>query len=444
MIRSMAETPKQQEPVRTIEKSESSFQAAQRVLAGGVNSPVRAFSGVGGAPIFIARAEGAVIVDVDGNEYVDYVGSWGPMILGHADKRVAAAASKALDKGWSYGAPTEIETRLAECILGDFPSMEKLRFVNSGTEATMSTIRLARGYTGRDCIVKFEGCYHGHVDALLVKAGSGLATFGTPSSAGVPEPVTASTLVAPYNDIEAIDKIFAQHGSKIAAVLVEPVAGNMGCVPPTDDFLAELRRLCTEHGALLIFDEVMTGYRVGIGGAQQLYGIAPDITCLGKIIGGGLPVGAYGASAEIMDKLSPAGPVYQAGTLSGNPLAMATGLATLQAVHEKGFYSQLELLAARLADGLEAAARHAGISVSQNRAGSMSTLFFNAGPVTDWSSAARSDTALYARFFHAMLEQGFYLAPSQFEAMFVSIAHTFEQIDATIAAAEDALRSLKA
>lgn len=445
MIRSMAETPnKQQEPVRTIDKSESSFQAAQRVLAGGVNSPVRAFGGVGGAPIFIARAEGAVVVDVDGNEYVDYVGSWGPMILGHADERVAAAASKALDKGWSYGAPTEIETRLAECILGDFPSMEKLRFVNSGTEATMSAIRLARGYTGRDCIVKFEGCYHGHVDALLVKAGSGLATFGTPSSAGVPAPVTASTLVAPYNDVEAVGKIFAQHGSKIAAVLVEPVAGNMGCVPPADGFLAELRRLCTEHGALLIFDEVMTGYRVGIGGAQQLYGTAPDITCLGKIIGGGLPVGAYGASAEVMDKLSPAGPVYQAGTLSGNPLAMATGLATLQAVHEKGFYSQLEMLAARLADGLEAAARHAGISVSQNRVGSMSTLFFNAGPVTDWSSAARSDTALYARFFHAMLEQGFYLAPSQFEAMFVSIAHTFEQIDATIAAAEDALRSLKA
>jgi len=321
--------------------------------------------------------------------------------------------------------------------------MEKIRFVNSGTEATMSAIRLARGFTGRDYIVKFEGCYHGHADSLLVKGGSGLATFATPSSAGVPEAVTSCTIVAPYNDVDAIRQIFAQHGKKIAGVLIEPVAGNMGCVPPIEGFLAELRKLCTDHGSLLIFDEVMTGYRVGLGGAQQLYGVTPDITCLGKVIGGGLPVGAYGARAEIMDKLSPLGPVYQAGTLSGNPLAMATGLATLQAVHEKGFYSQLEMRAARLAEGLEAAARHAGVPITQNRVGSMATVFFQPGPVTDWSSAARSDTKLYAKFFHAMLERGVYLAPSQYEVMFMSVAHTFEQIDATIAAAEDALRSLK-
>ncbi|HOA74729.1 MAG TPA: glutamate-1-semialdehyde 2,1-aminomutase [Phycisphaerae bacterium] len=432
-----------QTPTRSTEKSAAAYESARKVLAGGVNSPVRAFGAVGGTPLFIARAKGAVLVDMDGNEYIDYVGSWGPMILGHADERVAAAASKALDKGWSYGAPTEIETRLAECILGDFESMEKIRFVNSGTEATMSAIRLARGFTGRDYIVKFEGCYHGHADSLLVKGGSGLATFATPSSAGVPEAVTSCTIVAPYNDVDAIRQIFAQHGKKIAGVLIEPVAGNMGCVPPIEGFLAELRKLCTDHGSLLIFDEVMTGYRVGLGGAQQLYGVTPDITCLGKVIGGGLPVGAYGARAEIMDKLSPLGPVYQAGTLSGNPLAMATGLATLQAVHEKGFYSQLEMRAARLAEGLEAAARHAGVPITQNRVGSMATVFFQPGPVTDWSSAARSDTKLYAKFFHAMLERGVYLAPSQYEVMFMSVAHTFEQIDATIAAAEDALRSLK-
>jgi len=444
MIRNMAENADNpQTPTRSTEKSAAAYESARKVLAGGVNSPVRAFGAVGGTPLFIARAKGAVLVDMDGNEYIDYVGSWGPMILGHADERVAAAASKALDKGWSYGAPTEIETRLAECILGDFESMEKIRFVNSGTEATMSAIRLARGFTGRDYIVKFEGCYHGHADSLLVKGGSGLATFATPSSAGVPEAVTSCTIVAPYNDVDAIRQIFAQHGKKIAGVLIEPVAGNMGCVPPIEGFLAELRKLCTDHGSLLIFDEVMTGYRVGLGGAQQLYGVTPDITCLGKVIGGGLPVGAYGARAEIMDKLSPLGPVYQAGTLSGNPLAMATGLATLQAVHEKGFYSQLEMRAARLAEGLEAAARHAGVPITQNRVGSMATVFFQPGPVTDWSSAARSDTKLYAKFFHAMLERGVYLAPSQYEVMFMSVAHTFEQIDATIAAAEDALRSLK-
>lgn len=440
----MAETPdnKQSKP-RTVEKSAAAFEDARRVLAGGVNSPVRAFGGVGGTPLFIARAEGSVLVDVDGNEYIDYVGSWGPMILGHGDERVAAAASKALDKGWSYGAPTEIETRLAETVLKDFPSMEKIRFVNSGTEATMSAIRLARGFTGRDYIIKFEGCYHGHADALLVKAGSGLTTFGTPSSAGVPESVTSCTLLAPYNDKAAVQQLFAVHGAKIAAVLIEPVAGNMGCVPPAEGFLQELRDLCTKHGAMLIFDEVMTGYRVALNSAQGLYGIQPDITCLGKIIGGGLPVGAYGARAELMDKLSPLGPVYQAGTLSGNPLAMATGLATVQAIHEKGFYSQLEMRASRLAEGFEAAARHAGIPVTQNRVGSMATMFFQAGPVTDYTSALRSDTNLYGRFFHAMLDRGVYLAPSQFEAMFISMAHSFEQIDATIAAAEEAMQTLK-
>lgn len=441
----MAETAgKEPEQARSTSKSAAAFEAACGVLAGGVNSPVRAFGGVGGTPLFIARAEGAVLVDVDGNEYIDYVGSWGPLILGHADERVAAAASKALDKGWSYGAPTEIETRLAECVVADYPSIEKIRFVNSGTEATMSAIRLARGFTGRDLVIKFEGCYHGHVDALLVKAGSGLTTFGTPSSAGIPEAFTACTLLAPYNDLVAVEKIFAEHGARIAAVLVEPVAGNMGCVPPIAGFLAGLRELCTRYGALLIFDEVMTGYRVALGGAQQHYGVRPDITCLGKIIGGGLPVGAYGARAEIMDKLSPLGPIYQAGTLSGNPLAMATGLATLQAVHEKGFYSQLEIRADRLAKGLEAAARQAGVAVTQNRVGSMSTVFFQAGPVTDYTSALRSDTQAYARFFHAMLRRGIYLAPSQFESAFISMAHTFEQIDATIAAAEEAFQLLKA
>ena len=348
-----------------------------------------------------------------------------------------------LDKGWSYGAPTEIETRLAERVIADYPSMEKVRFVNSGTEATMSAIRLARGFTGRDAIIKFEGCYHGHVDALLVKAGSGLTTFGTPSSAGIPAAVTACTIVAPFNDLEAVEKIFAEHGPRLAAVLVEPVAGNMGCIPPAEGFLQGLRDVCSRYGTLLIFDEVMTGYRVSLGGAQQLYGIQPDMTCLGKIIGGGLPVGAYGARAEIMEQLSPLGPVYQAGTLSGNPMAMAAGLATVQAVHEKGFYSQLEMRAARLADGLEAAARQAGVVVTQNRVGSMGTLFFQAGPVTDYASALRSDSNAYGRFFHAMLERGIYLAPSQFEAGFTSVAHSFEQIDATIAAAEEAFQVVK-
>jgi len=428
----------QEQLARQTGKSEAAFAAARAVLAGGVDSPVRAFRAVGGTPRFIARAEGAVITDLDGNGYIDYVGSWGPMILGHADRRVAAAASKALGKGWSFGAPTEAETRLAEVITRDFAAIERVRFVNSGTEAVMSAIRLARGFTGRDLIVKCDGCYHGHVDSLLVKAGSGLATFGTPSSAGVPEALTSATLVAPYNDVDAARRVFAEHGARIAAYLVEPVAGNMGCVPPAEGYLDELRELCDAHGTLLIFDEVITGYRVGLGGAQGVYGVRPDLTCLGKIIGGGLPVGAYGGRAEIMERLSPAGPVYQAGTLSGNPLAMAAGLATLEALHEPGVYSKLDLVSARLAGGLASAAKNAGVAICVTRVGSMVTLFFQTGPVTDYASASRSDTRAYARFFHAMLERGVYLAPSQFETLFVSLAHTPEQVDQTIAAAEEA------
>ena len=426
------------------QKSEAAFEAAKAVLAGGVNSPVRAFGAVGGTPRFISKAKGAVLIDADGNNYIDYVGSWGPMILGHAEERVAAAASKALGKGWSFGAPTEAETRLAEQIIADIPSIERIRFVNSGTEATMSAIRLARGFTGRDLIVKCEGCYHGHADALLVKGGSGLATFGTPSSAGVPAAATSNTLVVPYNDKDEATRVFAEHGGKIAALLVEPVAGNMGCVPPLEGYLSHLRGLCDQHGALLIFDEVMTGYRVHIGGAQGLYGVCPDLTCLCKIIGGGFPVGAYGGRAEIMAKLSPEGPVYQAGTLSGNPLAMAAGLATVQALHDAGVYEKLEAQSQKLAEGLAAAAAKAGVTVVQNRVGSMMTVFFQQGPVVNWATAAQSDTDRYARFFHAMLARGVYLPPSQYEAFFVSLAHADEQIEATIEAAREAFAGLVA
>jgi glutamate-1-semialdehyde 2,1-aminomutase len=437
MIKRMTTKPDQAEPA-SLERSKAAAVAAMRVLAGGVNSPVRAFRAVGGTPRFIAKADGAILTDLDGNEYIDYLGSWGPMILGHADERVAAAASKALDRGWSYGAPTEVETRLAEQIAADFPSIQRVRFVSSGTEATMSAIRLARGFTGRDLVVKFEGCYHGHVDYLLVKAGSGLATFGTPSSAGVPAAMTACTLVAPYNNLEAAAQLFAQHGRQIAAVIVEPVAGNMGVVPPSAGYLPGLRKLCDANGTLLIFDEVITGYRVGLHGAQGLYNVRPDLTCLGKIIGGGMPVGAYGGSAEIMERLSPIGSVYQAGTLSGNPLAMAAGLATLDALHAPGTYERLEELSRQLAAGLVDAAREAGVQVCQNRVGSLICNFFQAGPVTDYASAALSNTETYARFFHAMLERGVYLAPAQLEATFVSLAHTPDLIERTIAAAAEA------
>ncbi len=422
----------------TTVRSEAAFRAARDVMPGGVSSPVRAFGAVGGVPRFIAKGAGAVLTDLDGNSYTDYVGSWGPLILGHADERVVAAINKAAAKGCSFGAPTEAEIRLAELVIARVPGIEMVRFVNSGTEATMSAVRLARGFTGRDAVVKFEGCYHGHVDALLVNAGSGLLTFGIPSSPGVPGAVTADTLVLPYNNLIPAKELFAEHGKRIAAVLVEPIAGNMGCVPPAEGFLAGLRSLCDQHGALLVFDEVMTGFRVAPGGAQQLYGVQPDLTCLGKVLGGGLPMAAYGGRREIMEQVSPLGPVYQAGTLSGNPLATAAGIATLEALAEPDVYETLEARSARLAEGLSEAAQAAGVRVYHTRVGSMLCVFFTEGPVTDHASAVRSDTKAYARYFHAMLERGVYLAPSQYECMFVSLAHTDELIESTIQAADEA------
>ena len=427
-----------------ISKSKAAYRAAKNVLAGGVKSPVRAFLAVGGFPRFILKASGASMTDLDGIEYVDYVGAWGPMILGHADDRVKAAASKILSRGWSYGAPTELETNLAEMIAADVPSIELIRFVNSGTEATMSAIRLARGFTRSDKIVKCEGCYHGHADSLLVKAGSGATTFGTPSSAGVTSSQTADTLLVPYNNLSAAEHLFNDRGSEIAAFLIEPVAGNMGCVPPSPDYLPGLRRLCDRHDSLLIFDEVMTGYRLGLSGAQGLYDVQPDITCLGKIIGGGFPVGAYGGRRDIMEQLSPLGPVYQAGTMSGNPLAMAAGLATLEVLHEQDVYSRLESSSSRLAEGLQAAATKAGVSMFHTRVGSMGTVFFQSGPVIDYATALRCDTKAYSIFFNAMLDRGVYLPPAQYEAMFVSLAHTEEQIDKTILAAEEAFEEVAA
>jgi glutamate-1-semialdehyde 2,1-aminomutase len=417
------------------EQSEAAFRAACAVLPGGVDSPVRAFGAVGGTPRFVAKAKGAILTDLDGNSYVDYLGSWGPMILGHADDRVTAAITKALARGTSFGLPTEHETRLAELVIGARRGMERVRFVNSGTEATMSAIRLARGFTGRDAVVKCVGCYHGHVDALLVQAGSGATTFGRPSSAGVPGPVVSNTLVVPYNDLSAAREAFEAHGRDIAAFLVEPIAGNMGLVPPVPGYLEGLRALCDKHGALLIFDEVMTGFRVAYGGAQELYGVTPDLTCLGKIIGGGLPVGAYGGRAAIMKELAPAGPVYQAGTLSGNPLAMAAGIATLEALAEPGVYETLEATSASLAEGLSQAAQDAGVPTFLTRVGSMLCTFFVGTVVNDYESALRCDTRAYAAFFHAMLDRGVYLAPSQFECMFVSLAHESEHIERTVKAA---------
>jgi glutamate-1-semialdehyde 2,1-aminomutase len=431
------------EPAKRSEaRSVKAYEAACRVLPGGVNSPVRAFRAVGGTPRFIDKAKGAFLTDIDGNTYIDYVGSWGPLILGHADDRVVAAVSKALDRGASFGAPTTAETRLAEMVIEALPSIEMVRFVSSGTEATMSAIRLARGFTKRDVVVKIEGCYHGHVDALLVSAGSGLTTFGAPSSPGVPESVVGATVVIPFNDLTAAEAVFAAHANRIACVIVEPVAGNMGCVPPAEGYLQGLRRLCDKSGAVLIFDEVMTGFRVAYQGAQGLYGVWPDLTCLGKIIGGGLPVGAYGGRREIMQLVSPLGAVYQAGTLSGNPLAMAAGIATLEALQEPGVYEALEAASAKLAQGMEEAARKAGVSTFHTRVGSMMTTFFTGMPVNDYASAKRSDTAAYGRFFHAMLDRGVYLAPSQFECAFVSTVHTEELIERTVAAAAGAFASL--
>jgi len=416
-------------------KSDQLFATAQNLIPGGVNSPVRAFRGVGGTPRFIRSARGATITDVDGNTYIDYVGSWGPMILGHADEELVAAVQEVAAGGTSFGAPTELEVELAQEVVDAVPSIEMVRMVSSGTEATMSALRLARGVTGRTKLVKFEGCYHGHADSLLVKAGSGVATLGLPDSPGVPSALAENTLTLPFNDVPALERVFADHVD-IAAVIIEPVVGNMGCVPPRDGYLEAVRKLTRDHGALLIFDEVMTGFRLARGGAQERYGITPDITTLGKIIGGGLPVGAYGGSRDLMNNIAPAGSIYQAGTLSGNPLSMTAGLVTLRRLRDKSVYDRLEAATTRLCEGL------AGVQTVINRVGSMWTSFFTSEPVVDWDSANKSDRQRYGKFFHAMLDEGVYLAPSQFEAGFVSLAHTDAIIDQTIEAARKAIHRL--
>jgi len=423
-------------------RSELLFHSAQRLIPGGVNSPVRAFRGVGGTPFFVASASGARIEDVDGRSYIDFLGSWGPLILGHAAPAVVEALSEAARRGTSYGAPTAAEVEMAELITRAVPSMEMVRLVSSGTEAAMSAIRLARGATGRDLVVKFDGCYHGHADSLLVKAGSGGVTFGVPDSRGVPASLAALTMALPFNDLAAASRFMDDRGQEVAVVVVEPVAGNVGVVPPAAGFLAGLRELCTRHGALLLFDEVITGFRVAYGGAQALYGVRPDLTCLGKIIGGGLPVGAYGGRRDLMEQVAPLGGVYQAGTLSGNPLAVAAGMATLRALEDPASYRRLETLGARLASGLAEAARRAGVPLTVNRVGSMLTGFFTGEPVVDLVSAKRSDTARYGRFFHGMLERGVFLAASQFEAAFVSLAHTEEDLDSAARAATETLQTL--
>ena len=425
-----------------ITRSIKLFEEAQQLIPGGVNSPVRAFRSVGGRPRFIQRAKGARLYDVDGNAYIDYVLSWGPMILGHASPAVINAIKKAVGQGTSYGAPTELEVELARQIRKAVPSMEKIRLVSSGTEAVMSAIRVARGFTKRDGILKFEGCYHGHTDYLLAKAGSGMMTLGIPDSLGVPVDFAKQTFTAPYNDIRSVQQILRERGKQIACIIVEPIAGNMGVVPPAPDFLSALRQLTLDHDSLLIFDEVISGFRVHYGGAQALYGITPDLTVLGKIIGGGLPVGAYGGRKEIMDLIAPVGPVYQAGTLSGNPLAVTAGLSTLKQLRAKQLYKKLDERSAVLAEGIGKEAKRAGIPLVQHRAGSMLTSFFTSEPVVDWNSAKRSDTKRYGQFFHHMLEQGIYLAPSQFEAAFLSTAHTSADVERTIKAARTALKKL--
>ncbi len=423
-------------------RSEALFQAAQNRIPGGVDSPVRAFRGVGGSPLFIDRGEGSRIWDADGNEYIDYVLSWGPLILGHAHPRVVAVVREAAGRGTSYGAPTAAETELAELVQEAYPSMELLRFVNSGTEATMSALRVARGFTGRDIIVKFEGCYHGHADGLLVKAGSGGATLGIPDSAGVPADYARNTITLPYNDAEALENLFLREGKNIAALILEPVGGNMGLVPPEEGFMEMVRRSTKGSNSLLIFDEVMTGFRVARGGAQSLFGIQPDLTTLGKVIGGGMPVGAYGGRREVMEVVSPLGPVYQAGTLSGNPLAMAAGVETLRIIKEEGLPEALEDRGRRLEEGMAEAARRAGVATWGARRGSMFCTFFQEGPVRDFADAQRSDTEKFARFFHAMLERGVSIAPSQFEVGLLSSAHTETDIEATLEAAREAFAAI--
>src|ERR1700758_4544342 len=435
-------------PTSTMRKTEQSKRLQKRaesMIPGGVNSPVRGFRSVGGDPPFIVRGKGSHIWDADENEYIDYIGSWGPLILGHAEPNVLDAIVAAACNGTSFGASTPSEADLAELGLGAFPHMERVRFVSSGTEATMSAIRLARAYTKRKYIVKFEGCYHGHADALLVKAGSGVATLGIPGSAGVPEEFTQLTLALPFNDLDALEVAFKKFGREIACVIVEPVVGNMGCVPPARGYLEAVRAVTSNDGALLIFDEVMTGFRLAFGGAQELYAIKPDLTTMGKIIGGGLPVGAYGGPTEIMDLVAPLGPMYQAGTLSGNPLAMAAGYAQLRYLKEhKEIYARLDQLSGELVAGVAAAAKSASVPMTTNRVGSMFTWFFTPGPVTDWESASKSDTEAFGRFFRNMLDGGIYLPPSQYEAAFLSAAHTEEDITKTIAAAKQAFAMVAA
>jgi len=423
----------------SIAKSQAIFERAKQVIPGGVNSPVRACRSVGADPLFVAQGDGAYIYDVDGNRYIDLIGSWGPLILGHSQPQILDAIAEAMSQGTTFGAPTEIEVRFAEAIRDAYPSMEMVRAVSSGTEATMTALRLARGFTGRSKIIKTDGGYHGHADSFLVAAGSGVATLGIPGSAGVPEGAAKDTLVVPYNDLAALEATFAANTNEIAALIIEPIAGNMGLVLPAAGYLEGLRAITQKHGALLIFDEVISGFRAAFGGAQALYGVTPDLTCLGKIIGGGLPAAAFGGRRDIMEKLAPLGPVYQAGTLSGNPVAMAAGLKCIDILRRPGNYERLDHLGKRLADGLAAAAAEAKVPVTINRVGSMVTLFFTAGPVTDYASAKTSDTAKFGAFFRKMRERGVFLPPAQYEAMFVSLAHSDEDVDAVIAAAKASL-----
>ncbi|EOG6950660.1 glutamate-1-semialdehyde 2,1-aminomutase [Edwardsiella piscicida] len=425
-------------------KSERLYEQAKTLIPGGVNSPVRAFTGVGGTPLFIERADGAYLYDADGKAYIDYVGSWGPMILGHNHPAIRDAVIAAVERGLSFGAPTEMEVRMAELVTSLIDSMDMVRMVNSGTEATMSAIRLARGFTGRDKIIKFEGCYHGHADHLLVKAGSGALTLGQPNSPGVPADFAKHTLTCSYNDLDSVRAAFARYPQEIACIIVEPVAGNMNCIPPQPGFLQGLRELCDQYGALLIIDEVMTGFRVALGGAQEYYDVTPDLTCLGKIIGGGMPVGAFGGRREVMEALAPTGPVYQAGTLSGNPVAMAAGYACLNEINQPGIYPQLAELTDNLAKGLLAAARGEGIPLVVNHVGGMFGIFFtDQSAVTGYQDVLRCDAERFKRFFHLMLEQGIYLAPSAFEAGFMSLAHSQEDIQKTIDAARRSFAKLK-